>query len=76
MNFDADSGIKRRMIAMEFNSIFAEAEDLEDKRATYPNSDVFQIDRNLLDMFKIMLNIKTRSCISLFNNQEHILIMV
>ncbi len=52
MNFDADSGIKRRMIAMEFNSIFAEAEDLEDKRATYPNSDVFQIDRNLLDMFK------------------------
>ena len=52
MNFDADSGIKRRMIAMEFNSIFAEAEDLDDKRATYPNSDVFQIDRNLLDMFK------------------------
>jgi hypothetical protein len=52
MNFDADSGIKRRMIAMEFNSIFAEAEDLEDKKATYPNSDVFQIDRNLLDMFK------------------------
>ena len=52
MNFDADSGIKRRMIAMEFNSIFAEAEDLADKRATYPNSDVFQIDRNLLDMFK------------------------
>ena len=52
MNFDADSGIKRRMIAMEFNSIFAEAEDLAEKRATYPNSDVFQIDRNLLDMFK------------------------
>ena len=52
MNFDADSGIKRRMIAMEFNSIFAEAEDLAEKRATYPNSDVFKIDRNLLDMFK------------------------
>jgi len=52
MNFDADSGIKRRMIAMEFNSIFAEAEDLAEKKATYPNSDVFQIDRNLLDMFK------------------------
>jgi hypothetical protein len=33
-------------------SIFAEAEDLAEKRATYPNSDVFQIDRNLLDMFK------------------------
>ena len=52
MNFDADQGIKRRMIAMEFTTIFADAEELEEKKATYPNSAVFVKDMKLLETFK------------------------
>ena len=58
MNLDADSGIKRRMIAMEFNSIFTDQEDFAEKKATYPNSDVFLIDRNLLSLFKTNIEYK------------------
>jgi phage/plasmid-associated DNA primase len=57
MNLDADSGIKRRMIAMEFNSIFTDQEDFAEKKATYPNSDVFLIDRNLLSLFKTNIEV-------------------
>ena len=51
MNFDSDSGIKRRTITVFFNSKFVDKEELEKERATYTQGKVFPKNKSLLDKF-------------------------
>jgi len=51
MNFDSDSGIKRRMITLYFNSKFVDAEDYDREVVSYTNGSVFLKDKKLLTKF-------------------------
>jgi phage/plasmid-associated DNA primase len=52
MNFDADSGIKRRLIHFEFKNKFVDKEDIEKERLIHKVGTVFEVDRTLLNKFK------------------------
>jgi len=51
MNFDADSGIKRRLIHFEFRNKFVAQQDLEKERANHKIGKVFQLDNSLVSKF-------------------------
>jgi energy-coupling factor transporter ATP-binding protein EcfA2 len=51
MNFDADSGIKRRLIHFEFKNKFVDKEELEKEKAKHTIGNVFEVDRTLLTKF-------------------------
>jgi len=51
MNFDADSGIKRRLIHFEFRNKFVAQQDLEKERANHKIGKVFPLDNSLVSKF-------------------------
>ena len=51
MNFDADSGIKRRLIHFEFRNKFVALQDLEKERANHKIGKVFPLDNSLVSKF-------------------------
>jgi phage/plasmid-associated DNA primase len=51
MNFDADSGIKRRLIHFEFRNKFVALQDLEKERVNHKIGKVFALDNNLVSKF-------------------------
>jgi hypothetical protein len=51
MNFDADSGIKRRLIHFEFKNKFVDKNDFEKEKENHKIGQVFVVDRNLLTKF-------------------------
>lgn len=51
MNFDADSGIKRRLIHFEFKNKFVDKEDIVKERLNHKVGTVFEVDRTLLKKF-------------------------
>jgi hypothetical protein len=51
MNFDADSGIKRRLIHFEFKNKFVDKEELEKEKEKHKIGNVFEVDRTLLTKF-------------------------
>jgi len=51
MNFDADSGIKRRLIHFEFKNKFVDKEDIEKERINHRVGSVFEVDRTLTKKF-------------------------
>jgi len=52
MNFDADSGIKRRLIHFEFKNKFVDKEDIEKERINHRVGSVFEVDRTLTKKFQ------------------------
>jgi hypothetical protein len=53
MNFDADSGIKRRLIHFEFRNKFVAQQDLEKERANHKIGKVFPLDNSLVNKFHV-----------------------
>jgi len=51
MNFDADSGIKRRLIHFEFRNKFVSLQDLEKERINHKIGKVFALDSSLVSKF-------------------------
>jgi hypothetical protein len=51
MNFDADSGIKRRLIHFEFRNKFVSLQDLEKERINHKIGKVFALDNSLVSKF-------------------------
>jgi phage/plasmid-associated DNA primase len=51
MNFDADSGIKRRLIHFEFRNKFVALQDLEKERINHKIGKVFALDNSLVSKF-------------------------
>jgi phage/plasmid-associated DNA primase len=51
MNFDADSGIKRRLIHFEFKNKFVEKADLEKEKANHKIGEVYVLDKSLVSKF-------------------------
>jgi hypothetical protein len=51
MNFDADSGIKRRLIHFEFKNKFVDKNDYEKEKEKHTIGQVFVVDRNLISKF-------------------------
>ena len=51
MNFDADSGIKRRLIHFEFRNKFVCLQDLEKERINHKIGKVFALDNSLVSKF-------------------------
>ena len=51
MNFDADSGIKRRLIHFEFRNKFVSSQDLEKERINHKIGKVFALDNSLVSKF-------------------------
>jgi len=51
MNFDADSGIKRRLIHFEFRNKFVAQQDLEKERLNHKIGKVFALDNSLVSKF-------------------------
>jgi hypothetical protein len=51
MNFDADSGIKRRLIHFEFKNKFVDKNDFEKEKEKHKIGQVFIVDRNLISKF-------------------------
>jgi hypothetical protein len=51
MNFDADSGIKRRLIHFEFRNKFVAQQDLEKERINHKIGKVFALDNSLVSKF-------------------------
>ena len=51
MNFDADSGIKRRLIHFEFKNKFVDKSDFEKEKEKHKIGQVFIVDRNLISKF-------------------------
>jgi len=51
MNFDADSGIKRRLIHFEFRNKFVTLQDLEKERINHKIGKVFALDNSLVSKF-------------------------
>ena len=51
MNFDADSGIKRRLIHFEFRNKFVAQQDLEKERINHKIGKVFALDNSLVGKF-------------------------
>jgi len=51
MNFDADSGIKRRLIHFEFKNKFVDKNDFEKEKEKHKIGQVFMVDRNLISKF-------------------------
>ena len=51
MNFDADSGIKRRLIHFEFRNKFVVEQELEKERAIHKIGKVFPLDNKLISKF-------------------------
>ena len=52
MNFDADSGIKRRLIHFDFKNKFVAKDDYEKEKALHKIGEVFVLDSSLLGKFK------------------------
>ena len=52
MNFDADSGIKRRLIHFEFKNKFVDKEDIEKERINHRVGAVYEVDRTLTKKFQ------------------------
>lgn len=52
MNFDNDSGIKRRTIAVFFNNKFVEQSKYEKEKETYKQGHVYLKDKSVLDKFE------------------------
>jgi hypothetical protein len=53
MNFDADSGIKRRLIHFEFRNKFVAQQDLEKERANHKIGKVYALDNSLVNKFHV-----------------------
>lgn len=51
MNFDADSGIKRRLIHFEFKNKFVDKNDFDKEKEKHKIGQVFMVDRNLISKF-------------------------
>jgi len=51
MNFDADSGIKRRLIHFEFRNKFVAQQDLEKERLNHKIGKVYALDNTLVSKF-------------------------
>jgi hypothetical protein len=51
MNFDADSGIKRRLIHFEFRNKFVAQQDLEKERVNHKIGKVYALDNSLVNKF-------------------------
>jgi len=51
MNFDADSGIKRRLMYIEFKNKFVDKNDYEKEKEKHKIGQVFVVDRGLLSKF-------------------------
>jgi hypothetical protein len=51
MNFDADSGIKRRLIHFEFRNKFVALQDLEKERVNHKIGQVYALDNSLVNKF-------------------------
>jgi phage/plasmid-associated DNA primase len=51
MNFDADSGIKRRLIHFEFRNKFVAQQDLEKERVNHKIGQVYVLDNSLVNKF-------------------------
>jgi len=51
MNFDADSGIKRRLIHFEFRNKFVVPQELEKERAIHKIGKVYPLDNKLISRF-------------------------
>ena len=58
MNFDADSGIKRRLIHFEFRNKFVAQQDLEKERANHKIGKVYALDNSLVNKFHVKMIIK------------------
>ena len=52
MNFDADSGIKRRLIHFDFKNKFVSKDDYEKEKLLHKIGEVFVLDSSLLGKFK------------------------
>jgi hypothetical protein len=53
MNFDADSGIKRRLIHFEFRNKFVAQQDLEKERVNHKIGQVYALDNSLVNKFHV-----------------------
>jgi phage/plasmid-associated DNA primase len=51
MNFDSDSGIKRRLIHFEFKNKFVEKVDLEKEKNNHKIGEVYVLDKSLVSKF-------------------------
>jgi hypothetical protein len=51
MNFDSDSGIKRRLIHFEFKNKFVEKVDLEKEKSNHKIGEVYVLDKSLVSKF-------------------------
>ena len=52
MNFDADSGIKRRLIHFDFKNKFVDKDNIEKEKLTHKVGEVYPLDNTLLMKFK------------------------